>query len=123
MWTRLILPNGKSISLEGMPGVDISGYAGMSDIVNHHFGKLLMGVVLGSILGATVQMAQGENSDDPSWGDLADQGAAENINEAGQQITRKNLNVQPTIEIRPGMRFNVFITKDITLEPYQLELE
>ncbi|HQH26151.1 MAG TPA: TrbI/VirB10 family protein [Oligoflexia bacterium] len=119
VWTRIIFPNGKSISLESMPGIDLSGYAGMSDQVNNHFDKLLTGVVLGSVLGATVQMANGRRSYDPTWGELAAEGAAQNINQAGQQITRKNLNVQPTIEIRPGIRFNVFATKDITLEPYQ----
>ena len=123
VWTRAVLPNGKSIQLENMPGIDLSGYAGVSDRVNNHFDKLLTGVVLGSVLGATVQMANGRRSFDPSWGELAAEGAAQNINQAGQQITRKNLNVQPTIEVRPGTRLNVFVAKDITLEPYEPERE
>lgn len=119
VWTRLILPNGKSVMLEGMPGVDLFGYAGVSDQVNNHYGKLLTGVLLSSFLSATVQMAQGERSYKPSWGELAAEGVAENVNQVGQQITRKNLNIQPTIEVRPGMRLNVFVTKDIALEPYK----
>jgi type IV secretion system protein VirB10 len=120
VWTRLILPNGKSISLEGMPGVDLSGSAGLSDRVNNHWGKLISGVVFSSLLGAGAQIAQGRtyNSFDPSFGELATQGFAQNMNQVGQQITRKNLNIQPTIEIRPGYRFNIFVNRDIGLEPY-----
>lgn len=122
VWTRVILPNGKSINLEGMPGVDLSGYAGLTDKVNNHYGKILTGVVFGSVLGAGAQMANGYNRyGNPSFEELALSGAAQNINEAGQQITRKNLNIQPTLEIRPGFRFNIFVTKDISLEPYNNE--
>lgn len=109
------------MSLEGMPGVDLSGAAGLTDQVNHHWGRLVTGVVLSSILGAGAQIAQGRtySTFDPDYGDLAAQGFAQNMNQVGQQITRKNLNIQPTIEIRPGYRFNVFVHKDMVLEPYQ----
>ena len=120
VWNRIILPNGKSISLEGMPGVDMSGYAGMKDKVNNHYLKLLSGVVFGSILGAGAQVAYGDYQNvNPEFGQLALQGAAQNINQAGQKITQKNLNIQPTLEIRPGLRFSIFVTKDMTLEPYR----
>lgn len=121
VWSRLIMPNGNSISLEGMPGVDLSGYAGLKDRVNNHYGKLLTGVVLGSVIGAGAQVAtggQGSPNTPASFGQLAVSGAAQNINQAGQQITQKNLNLQPTIEIRPGMKLNVFVTKDMVLKPY-----
>lgn len=120
VWTRLIFPNGRSISLEGMPGVDLSGAAGLTDQVNNHYLRLLTGVVFSSLLGATAQMAEGQNYDNinPSYGQLATQGAARNLNDVGQQITRRNLAVQPTLEIRPGFRFNVFVHKDVILEPY-----
>lgn len=120
VWTRLIMPDGSSISLEGMPGVDLSGYAGLTDRVNNHYLRLLGGVVMGSLLGAAAQMAEGSTqSVNPSFGQLALQGAAQNTNQAGQQLTRKNLNIQPTLEIRPGYRFNVFVTKDVILQPYK----
>lgn len=119
VWTRLILPNADSISLEGMPGIDLSGYAGLSDQVNNHYLKLLSGIVFGSVLGATAQMAHGTNRyGNPDFEELALSGMAQNTNQAGQQITRKNLNIQPTLEIRPGFRFSVFVTKDIVLKPY-----
>jgi len=117
VWTRLILPSGKSISLEGMPGVDMSGYSGLSDQVNNHYLRLLTGVLFGSLLGAGAQIAEGpQRNIDPTYGQLALQGAARNTNEAGQEITRRNLNTQPTLEIRPGFRFSIFVTKDMILE-------
>lgn len=121
VWSRLIMPNGNSINLEGMPGVDMSGYAGLKDQVNNHYAKLLTGVVLGSVIGAGAQIAtggQGSPNTPASFGQLAVAGAAQNINQAGQQITQKNLNLQPTIEIRPGMKLNIFVTRDMVLKPY-----
>lgn len=122
VWTRLIFPNGKSISLEGMPGVDLSGYAGLSDQVNNHWGRLLTGVIFSSLLSAGAQVAEGRNYStiDPSYSELATQGVAKNANQVGQEITRRNLNIQPTLEIRPGFRFNVFVHKDMILEPYKV---
>jgi type IV secretion system protein VirB10 len=80
--------------------------------------RLLAGVVLGSVLGASSQIAVGANSQNPGFAELAIQGAGQNINEAGQQITRKNLNIQPTIQVSPGGRLNIFATKDLILPPW-----
>ena len=118
VWTRLLRPDGSTLSLEGMPGVDLSGYAGLTGKVNNHYVRLLAGVVLGSILGASSQIAVGANSQNPGFAELAIQGAGQNINEAGQQITRKNLNIQPTIQVPPGGRLNIFATKDLILPPW-----
>jgi type IV secretion system protein TrbI len=121
VWTRIIMPNGNSISLENMPGIDLSGYSGVSGRINNHYGKLVTGVVLGSILGATAQVAvggQGTAVSPPSFGQLATAGAASNMNQAGQRITEKNLNLQPTIETDPGAKINIFVTKDMILIPY-----
>ena len=104
VWTRLLRPDGSTLSLEGMPGMDLSGFAGLTGQVNNHYVRLLAGVVLGSLIGASAQIAVGANSQNPSFAALAIQGAGQNINEAGQQITRKNLNIQPTIEVPPGGR-------------------
>lgn len=123
VWTRLIFPNGKSISLEGMSGVDLSGYAGLSDQVNNHWGRLLTGVLLSSLFSTSAQIAEGRNYStiEPSYGELATQGIAKNANQVGQEITRRNLNIQPTLEIRPGFRFNVFVHKDMILEPFNIK--
>jgi type IV secretory pathway VirB10-like protein len=76
VWTRLLRPDGSALSLEGMPGIDLSGYAGLTGHVNNHYGRLLAGVVLGSVLGASSQIAVGANSQNPTFSQLAIQGAA-----------------------------------------------
>lgn len=80
--------------------------------------SLLSGILLGSVIGAGAQIAVGANSTNPGFTALAVQGAGQNINDAGQQITRRNLNIQPTIEVAPGTRLNIFATKDLVLPPY-----
>lgn len=122
VWTRIRFPNGSSVSLEGMPGTDLSGFAGAQDRVNNHWWKLAQGVVLGSLLGAAAQQSYGGglSAANPSLGQLAAAGAAQNINSAGQVIVQKDLQVQPTLVIRPGQRVAVFVTKDIELPPYRV---
>jgi type IV secretion system protein TrbI len=120
VWTRLIYPNGDSIDLEGMGGVDMSGYAGLSDQVNNHYAKLLGGVILSTMLSTSAKITAGNNSvGTADIGQLAASGAGEEINKVGARLVEKNLNVQPTLEIRPGFKFNVFVSKDLILRPYK----
>lgn len=120
IWSRLLFPNGDSISLGSMGGTDLAGLSGLKDKVNNHYDKLITGVVFGSVFGAGAQMARGGNRTvDPTFSQLALEGSAQNINQAGQTITRKNLNIQPTLEIRAGERFNIFVNKDVFLRPYK----
>jgi type IV secretion system protein TrbI len=121
VWTRIRFPNGSSISLESMPGTDLSGFAGVKDKVDNHLWKLAQGVVFGSLLGAAAQQSYGGgiSTSNPSLAQLAAAGAAQNINSAGQQLVQKDLQVQPSLVIRPGQRVAVFVTKDIELPPYR----
>ncbi len=120
VWQRLIFPNGKSISIEAMAGTDADGTSGLSsDVDNHIWTTLVPGIVLGSVLGAGAQVAAGTiNTQQADFGQLAAAGSAKNINEAGQEITQRNLAIQPTLRKAPGERFSIFCHKDITLEPY-----
>ena len=120
VWERILFPDGSSLMLKGMPGTDSIGQGGSADEVDNHYGKLLGGVILSSILGVGAQAAYGPrmNTGDPTLGQLAMEGIAGNVNQAGQQITRKNLNIQPTLVIRPGYLFNVLVTRDLVLPPY-----
>lgn len=118
VWQRLLFPNGESINLENMPGVDLSGYAGFSDKVNNHFGTLLKGVLLSSVMGATSAVVTGNNGNDSSWGAEAGKGAGQVIVELGDKFAQKALERQPTIEIRQGYRFNILVHRDMILSPY-----
>lgn len=119
-WERLTFPNGNSIVLKGMPGADMSGYSGLTDEVHNHWGRVIGGILVSSILSAGTQLATGPtNSFNPSFEELAAQGAAREFNQAGQEITRKNINIQPTLTVEPGFRFQIFVTQDLNLIPYQ----
>ena len=126
VWNRIIMPNGSSILLESMPGTDLAGYAGLKDKVNHHYGKLVTGVILSTLLSVGASVSAGREPyrayDDKDGYDitnrLAEQ-AGQGANQAGQQIVSKMLNIQPTIEIRPGLTFNVMVNRDMVLKPYQ----
>ena len=120
VWDRLLFPDGSSLAIQGMPGTDQVGQGGAADQVDHHYGRLLAGVVLGSLLGVGAQVAYGPNvgTVNPSVGQLAIQGMAANLNQVGQQLTRKDLAVQPTLVIRPGYLFNVLVNRDLVLPVY-----
>jgi type IV secretion system protein TrbI len=116
VWTRIIRPDGSNLDLEGMPGTDLSGYAGLTGKVDRHLSRILGAVVLGSLIQAGT--AAGTSYTDPTFSDRARQGAGQGINEATQQIVRKELQLQPTILVAPGARFAVFTTRDLSIPPY-----
>ena len=116
VWSRIVMPDGSSIRIDNLAGVDARGYAGLEDKVDYHSWKLFQGVALSSLLGVGSELA----SDDE--GDIARalrRSAQTGANEAGQEIVRRNLDVQPSITIRPGWRLGVLVNKDIVLKPYE----
>jgi len=115
VWTRIIMPDGTSIRIDNLAGVDARGYAGLEDKVDYHAWRLLQGVALSTLLGVGSELA----SDDE--GDIARalrRSAQTGVNQAGQDLVRRNLDVQPTITIRPGWRLGIIVNKDIILKPY-----
>ena len=121
-WSRLILPNGKSMMLGNLPGVSLSGFSGYSDEVDEHWDKVIAGALLSSALAGSLAAAGGERDQreiEPGQAALA--GAGESINQTGQEITKRNLEVEPTLRIRPGMQVAAFVRQDLILEPYRGE--
>ena len=115
VWTRLILPNGDSIQLDNLPGSDGQGFAGLKDKVDRHTWQFIKGAALSSLLSVGSELA----SDDGDRLTRALQNAGQDsANIAGQRIIDRNLNVQPTIKIRQGWRFNVIVSRDLILKPY-----
>lgn len=117
VWKRIIFPNGQSINLQGMPGIDMSGFAGFKDQVNNHYGKMFGSVVLMSVLGAGAQLSQPQNNTNPfaapTVGQTLAQSVGTNLANTATMITAKNINIQPTLEIRPGYTFNISVTNDM----------
>lgn len=121
-WQRIIFQDGSSVSLNGMRGADMSGYAGFSDKVDNHYARIFGSAALVSILGAGVQLSQpnnggGNNNNQPSVSQTIGASLGQQIGQTGMNITQKNLNVQATLEIRNGYRFNVMIAADMILPP------
>jgi type IV secretion system protein VirB10 len=116
VWNRLIMPNGRSIVLERQPGADAQGYAGLEDGVDYHWWDLAKAAALSTLLGVGAELATDDN--DRLIRAIRD-GAQDTVNQAGQQIVQRQLQVAPTLTIRPGFPVRVIVTKDLVLEPYR----
>lgn len=113
-WDRLIMPDGRSIVLERQPGADGAGFAGLQDRVNQHWGSLLRAAAISTLIGVGAEL--GADDEDDLTRALR-RGSQDTINQTGQQIVRQQLNVQPTLTIRPGHPLRVVLTRDLVLEP------
>ncbi|WP_423753050.1 TrbI/VirB10 family protein [Agrobacterium tumefaciens] len=116
VWNRLIFPNGRSIVLERQPGADPQGYAGLEDGVDYHWWDLAKAAGLSTLLAVGTELAV---SDEDRLVAAIRDGAQDTINNAGQQIIRRQLQVAPTLTIRPGFTVRVIVTRDLVLEPYR----
>ncbi|MCP3380203.1 TrbI/VirB10 family protein [Bradyrhizobium sp. CCGUVB4N] len=121
VWTRLIMPNGRSIVLERQPGADVAGYAGLEDEVDNHWKELLGAAALSTLLAVGTEVNSGAdgNSSNSDIIQALRRGAGDAANQAGQQVVRRNLNIQPTLTIRPGFPVRVIVNRDLVLEPYR----
>ncbi len=121
---RIIFPNGNSLDLEGMPGTDIRGYAGFHDQVNNHYSKIFGGAALLGAISAGFQLSQPQQSSilvNPTTGQTMAAAMGQQMGQVSINLINKNLNVQPTLNIRPGYEFNVTVTADLVLPgPYRL---
>ena len=115
VWNRLIFPNGRSIVLERQPGADAEGFAGLQDRVDYHWWDLAKAAGLSTLLSLGAELA---TNDDDRLIQAIRNGGQDTINDAGQQIIRLQLNIAPTLTIRPGFPVRVIVTRDLVLEPY-----
>jgi type IV secretion system protein VirB10 len=115
VWNRLIFPNGRSIVLERQPGVDTRGFAGLEDGVDYHWWDLAKAAGLSTLLSVGAELTM---DDDERLIQAIRNGAQDTINDAGQQIVQRQLQVRPTLTIRPGFPVRVIVTRDLVLEPY-----
>ena len=116
VWTRVIMPDGTSIVLERQPGADTEGYAGLEDDVDNHWGMLFKAAVLSTLL--SVGAEAGTSQDENNLLQAIRSGASNSISQTGQQIVQRQLNIQPTLTIRPGFPVRVIVTRDLVLAPY-----
>ena len=116
IWQRLMLPDGSSLRLDNFPATDAAGYAGLADKVDFHSWSLLKGVAIATLLGVGSELRiNGEN-------DLVEairESTQQNASRAGDQITSRNLDIQPTITVRPGTPVRLLVSRDLILAPWR----
>lgn len=120
VWTRLIMPNGRSIVLERQPGADTAGYAGLEDQVDNHWGELFKAAALSTFLAVGTEVGAGSDAggNDTAIIQALRHGASDSLNQTGQQVVRRSLNIQPTLTVRPGFPVRVLVNRDLILAPY-----
>lgn len=125
-WQRLVFPDGRALDIGSMPGADSAGYGGFRDQVDHHYARIYGSALLMSGIVAGITYSQNANQpnqvgfNQPTAGNVLSQALGQQLGEVTSQLVSKNLNVSPTINIRPGYRFNVIVVKDLTFnQPYR----
>lgn len=120
VWSRVILPDTSSLTLDNLVGTDPAGYAGLEDGVDWHWGRIFAGAALTTLLGVSAELAAPENRQDGNRIVIAGRDSAQDsINQVGQEITRRNMNIQPTLTERPGLPVRIIVNRDLVLRPYQ----
>lgn len=114
VWQRIIFPDGSSIRIDNVPATDTEGYAGLSDRIDRHTWQLLKGVALSTLLGVGTELSFGSTESDlvRAIRESAQQSGAR----AGDQLVTRNLNIQPTLRVRPGWPLRIVVHKDILIE-------
>lgn len=116
VWQRIVLPDGSSLRIDNIPATDASGYAGLQDKVDFHTWALLKGVALSTLLGVGSQLTVTGESD---LVQAIRESTQQNVSRAGDQLTSRSLNIQPTITIRPGATVRMVVHKDLILAPWR----
>jgi len=116
VWNRIIMPNGTSIVLERQPGADAQGYSGLEDDVDYHWGQLFKAALLSTLLSVGSEAGYSGNESDIAR--ALRQGASNSTSQIGRQIVGRQLNIQPTLTIRPGFPVRVIVNRDLILQPY-----
>ena len=123
-WQRIVFPDGKAIDIGAMPGADGAGFAGFKDQVDNHYVRIFGSALLMSAITAGVAYSQqNQNTGSvyaPNAQSTLSSALGQQLGQATVQMITKNMNIAPTLEIRPGYRFNILVTKDLTLsKPYE----
>ena len=120
VWNRIILPDTSSLALDNLVGTDPAGYAGVEDEIDRHWSRILVGAALTTLLGVGAELAAPENRQGGNRIIIAGRdGLQDSVNQVGQEMTRRNMNVQPTLTARPGLPVRVIVARDLVLRPYQ----
>lgn len=123
VWNRLILPNGYSIDLEGMPGADGNGAAGLQDETDHHRGAFAGALAVSTLLSLGPSVAQsiaqsGQSGTNTTVYAAPASALGSNTSQVGESMLNRELNRPNTITVRPGWPLNVLINRDLVMRSY-----
>jgi len=113
-WNRLILTDGRLITLERQPGADPRGFAGLQDRTDYQWGSVIKAALVSTVLGVGAELGSGN---DGNLVRALRRGSQDSVSRAGEQIVSRELNVRPTLTIRPGFQVRVIVTRDLILSP------
>ncbi len=120
VWNRIILPDTSSLTLDNLAGTDPAGYAGLEDGVDWHWDRIFAGAALTTLLGVGAELAAPENRQNGDRVIIAGRDSMQDsVDQVGQEMTRRNLNIQPTLTERPGLPVRIIVNRDLVLRPYQ----
>lgn len=115
VWNRIVMPDGTSIVLERLQGSDPQGFSGLEDEVDHHWGQIFRAAILSTLLGVGTELSSDDESDIAR---AIRESAQDTTSDIGQQIVRRQLNIQPTLTVRPGFPVRIVVNKDLVMRPY-----
>ncbi|WP_105384292.1 TrbI/VirB10 family protein [Neorhizobium alkalisoli] len=115
VWDRIVMPDGTSIVLERLQGTDPQGFAGLEDEVDRHWGQLFRAAALSTLLGFGTELS---TDDESEIANAIREGAQDSASDIGQQIVRRQFNIQPTLTIRPGFPVRVIVNRDLAMQPF-----
>ena len=116
VWNRLIMPDGTSIVLERLQGTDPQGFSGLEDGVDYHWGQLFKAAALSTLLGVGTSIGSG--NDENEIAKAIRESAQDSVEDVGQQIVRRQLNIQPTLTVRPGFPIRIVVQRDLIMQPW-----
>lgn len=124
VFTQMMRPDGATITLQNEQGIDSQGVAGLSDILNNHWGTVIGAAVLTTLFdlpsalvannsdyntsGSTVYLSTGTDS------------IGSGISQVGDQIVSRSLQVTPTVTLESGKMFNVMVSSTVEIPPYKV---
>ncbi|WP_295380725.1 TrbI/VirB10 family protein [uncultured Pseudacidovorax sp.] len=120
VWRRIVLPDTTSLTLDNLVGGDPSGKAGLEDGVDWHWDRVMAGAALTTLLGIGSELAAPKNRNGGDRIVIAGRDSLQDsVSRVGQELTRRNLDIQPTLTLRPGLPVRVIVNRDLVLRPYQ----
>jgi len=118
VWQRIVFPDGRALDIGAEPGTGSDGYAGFKDRVDSHWVRIFGSAVLMSAISAGVAYSQDRNGQvsgnysAPSFGQELSAATGQQFGQAAAKLLEKNLDIAPTLKIRPGYRFSVLLIRD-----------